>query len=45
MLSMGNYARLTGNETVRPVQMISLVAIGICLGVLLKGLFEFLRQR
>lgn len=45
MLSIGNYTRLTGNEMVRPVQMLSLVVIGVFLGILLKGLFDLLRQR
>lgn len=43
ILSIGNYARLTGNEAVRPVQMLSLIVIGVFLGILLKSLFDRFR--
>ena len=38
LLSIGNYARLGGTENIRAVQIVSLLAIGACAGILLRNL-------
>ncbi len=44
-LAIGNYSRLPGNESVRPIQVASLIAIGMCLGILVRNLFALMRGR
>jgi hypothetical protein len=43
-LSIGNYARLQGNENIRTIQVVSLIAIGMLLGILLRNVFGLFRK-
>jgi hypothetical protein len=36
LITCGNFARLSGNETIRPIQYISLLTIGALLVVLIR---------
>ena len=36
MLSIGNFSRLSGNENIRPIQYISLLAIGGLTAILIQ---------
>jgi hypothetical protein len=47
LLSIGNYSRLLGNDTIRPIQFISIFVIGALSGLLLNefvNLFKAKRQ-
>ena len=40
LLSVVNYSRISANSTIRTVEFISVLAIGILTGLLLRELFE-----
>lgn len=40
-ISIGNYFRIIGNEQVRTVEFISILTIGILIGVLVTQFFRF----
>ena len=40
LLSVVNYSRISSNSTIRTVEFISVLAIGILTGLLLRELFE-----
>ncbi len=40
LLSVVNYSRISANSTIRTVEFISVLAIGILTGLLLRDLFE-----
>jgi hypothetical protein len=44
-LSLGNYARLEGTENIRPIHILTLVTIGIAIGVMLVHIFNMIRKR
>jgi len=44
-LSIGNYLRIEGHETVRPLLFISILAIGVLSGILIADLAHFFRSR
>ncbi len=43
MLAIGNYFRISGNENIRTIQFLSIFAIGMLSGVLLRELFAKLK--
>ena len=43
-LSIANFARLPGNENIRAIQMVSLIVIGVLLGILLRNLFGLVKK-
>ena len=45
MLSLGSYVRLTGNENVRAIQFLSIFAIGLLSGLLIRELVALLRAK
>lgn len=42
-LSIGTYSRLTGTENVRIVHILTLIGIGMGIGVFLTNLFAYIR--
>ncbi len=38
-----NYSRLSGTENVRPIHVVSLIGLGIVLGVLLRNVIAYFR--
>jgi hypothetical protein len=44
-LSFGSFSRLPGNENIRTVQIVTLLACGIALGVFLVTAFSLFRER
>lgn len=45
LLSTLNYSRIIGNENIRTVQFLSIFAIGLISGVLIKLLIEAFKSR
>jgi hypothetical protein len=45
MISCGNFARLSGNEHIRPIQYISLLAIGALLAILIQLFVAKMKER
>ena len=44
MLSIGNYARLTGSENIRAIQFASIFAIGALTGILIQDLGQRIKR-
>ncbi len=44
ILAVANYMNLSGSELIRPILVISLISIGVILGVLLRNFFGFIRK-
>jgi len=44
MLSIGNYARLKGNENIRAVQFLSIFAIGALSGILMQDIGQRIKR-
>ncbi|MGV9013133.1 MAG: hypothetical protein ACOH13_11110 [Flavobacteriales bacterium] len=44
VLAVVNYMNLSGSEFVRPVLIISLIAIGIIIGVMLRNFFGLIKK-
>jgi hypothetical protein len=44
-LTMANYNRLSGNENIRAVQFMSIFAIGMLSGVLIKEVIEKIKSK
>lgn len=44
-LSLGNYARLSGTESIRPIHIITLLTMGAAIGVMLVHLITYFRGR
>ncbi len=44
VLAIINYMNLSGSELVRPILVLSLIAIGVILGVLLRNFFGFVKS-
>lgn len=44
-LSLGNYARLSGTENIRPIHVVTLVTMGVAIGVMLVHIFNIIRKR
>ncbi len=42
-LATTNYSRLTGTENVRAIHIVTLIAIGMGLGILLRNLISYFR--
>jgi hypothetical protein len=45
VLSIGNYIRLTGTENIRAIHILTLVTIGVAIGVMLVHAFNLIRNR
>jgi N-acyl-L-homoserine lactone synthetase len=45
LLSVVNYSRISANSTIRTVEFISVLAIGILTGLLLRELFESVAKK
>jgi hypothetical protein len=45
MIAVVNYTRLQGNENIRAVQFLSIFAIGMLAGVLLRGIIALIRNK
>jgi N-acyl-L-homoserine lactone synthetase len=45
LLSVVNYSRISSNSTIRTVEFISVLAIGILTGLLLRELFESVAKK
>ncbi|MEO6547693.1 MAG: hypothetical protein ABIN94_06820 [Ferruginibacter sp.] len=45
LLAVLNYTRISGNENIRTVQFLSIFAIGLLSGVLLRDLIAMLRAK
>ena len=44
MLGIGNYSRLTGIENIRAIHIVTLLTIGMGIGVLLRNIFTYFRH-
>ncbi len=44
-LSLGNYARLTGTEHIRAIHIVTLITLGMGIGILLRNVFTYFRMR
>jgi len=42
-LSIGTYSRLTGTENIRMIHIVTLITIGLGIGILLVNLFAYIR--
>ncbi len=45
IFAFGAYSRLSGVENIRPIHMVTLLAMGMAIGVLLRNLILFFRGR
>ena len=45
VFSIVNYSRLSGNENIRTIQFLSILAIGMLAGILLRGIIGKLKGR
>ena len=45
MLSVGNYFRILGNENIRTVHFLSIFAMGMLFGLLVKEIVESIRSK
>ena len=45
MLSIGNFSRIQGNENIRTVQFLSIFAMGMLFGLLVKEIVESIRNK
>ena len=45
MLAVGNYTRLTGTENIRAIHIVTLLTIGMGLGILLGNIFTYFRRK
>ncbi len=44
-LALGNYSRLSGTENIRAIHIVTLLTIGMAMGILLKNLFVHFRRK
>ncbi|MDB5228687.1 MAG: hypothetical protein JWN78_2880 [Bacteroidota bacterium] len=44
ILSLGNYSRLKGTENIRPIHIVSLLTIGMGIGLLLGSIIAYFRN-
>jgi positive regulator of sigma E activity len=45
ILGLVNYTRLTGTEHIRAIHIVTLITIGMGLGVLLSNVFTYFRRK
>ncbi len=45
LLTLGNYSRLTGTENIRAIHIITLLTMGMVIGILLRNIFEYIIRR
>ena len=45
ILGIGNYFRLTGTENIRAIHIVTLLTIGMALGILLRNIFLHFRRK
>jgi hypothetical protein len=45
MLSIGNFARIKGNENIRPIQFLSIFIIGVLSGLLINEFVTLFRAK
>ena len=45
ILGLVNYSRLTGTEYIRAIHIVTLITIGMGLGVLLRNVFLYFRRK
>lgn len=45
MLSVGNFSRIQGNENIRTIQFLSIFAMGMLFGLLVKEIVESIRNK
>ncbi len=45
ILGWVNYSRLTGTEQIRAIHIVTLITIGMGLGVLLRNIFTYFRRK
>lgn len=45
MLSIGNFSRIQGNENIRTVQFLSIFAMGMLFGLLVKEIADSIRNK
>ncbi len=45
VLSILNFSRLTGTENIRAIHIVTLITIGMGLGVLLRNVFSYFRRK
>ena len=45
VLTIGNYSRLKGTENIRAIHIVSLIAIGMGIGLLLGNVIAYLRKK
>jgi hypothetical protein len=44
-MAIFNYSRLTGTENIRAIHVVTLITIGMGLGVLLRNIFGYFRRK
>ena len=45
LLSIGNFSRIQGNENIRTIQFLSIFAMGMLFGLLVKEIVESIRNK
>jgi hypothetical protein len=45
MLTLVNYSRLKGTENIRPIHIVSLIALGMGIGILLVNVIAYFRGK
>ena len=44
LISIFNYTRLTGTENIRPIHIVTLITLGMGLGILLRNVVTYFRD-
>jgi tellurite resistance protein TehA-like permease len=45
LLAIANYSRLTGTENIKAIHIVTLIAIGMAIGILIKNIIDYLREK
>ncbi len=45
LISIGNYFRIQGNENIRTIQFLSIFAMGMLFGLLIREIFSGIRNK
>jgi len=45
LLSLGSYSRLSGTENIRPIHIVTLIAMGMGIGLLIRSTVEYFVRR
>lgn len=45
IIAFGNYTRLTGTENIRAIHIVTLITLGMGIGILLQNIFAYFKRK